>query len=118
MIGATILINQIMSISDHLSKKFFKALENGNLEECKSVYQMSVDMRKPIDLHQNNDYLFLVACYNNRLNVAKWLYEECVNAGYPVDIYAQNNYAFHTAYESKYDELYRWLYALYEEHSR
>ena len=118
MIGATILINQIMSISDHLSKKFFKALENGNLEECKSVYQMSVDMRKPFDLHQDDEYFFRLACYHDKLNVAQWLYEQCTDEGSTINIYAQNNYAFHTAYESKYDELYRWLYALYEEHSR
>jgi hypothetical protein len=102
-----------MSISNHLSKKFYKALESGNLEECKGVYQMSLDMKKPFDLHQDNEYLFLMACYNNKLNVAKWLYEQCMNEGLLIDIYAQNSYAFNVAHDSQFNELYGWLYRLH-----
>ena len=105
-----------MSITNHLSKKFYKALETGNLDECKSVYQMSIEMADfpPLDLHEDNEYPFKVACYNNRLNVAKWLHAKCIDEGYPIDIYSQSNYVFHTAYDSKFTELYAWLYALHQ----
>ena len=75
--------------------------KSGNLLMAKWLYSLG------IDIHWNDDQIFVSTCLRGRLDVAKWIY----SLG-DVDIHAHEDDAFIYSCNYGYLEVARWLYSI------
>ena len=112
--------------------------KNGELDNATKLYQLSIDIKKPIkfyvdferifkescinghyevakwlyqnDYFMNIEYIFKWCCENNHLVVAKWLYNIGIETGKPIDIHANNEYLFRSCCVTSNLDVVKWLY--------
>jgi len=74
---------------------FRRCCEKGHLEMAKWLWQISLDIKSPIDIHVNSDYIFRITCSTfENLDVVKWLWQISLDMNSPIDINAQKECAF------------------------
>ena len=75
---------------------------NGNLQVCQWLYSLG-----NVDIHELDDYAFLLACENGHLQLCQWLY----SLG-NIDIHRDRDQAFRWACQNGNLQVCQWLYSL------
>ena len=68
-----------------MSIDFIEACKDGNLEEVERIWNLG-----EIDLHEENDYIFILTCQYGNLPIAEWLWNKSVEIDSLIDIHAEH----------------------------
>ena len=85
-----------------LKNGWIKCIDNGHLETIKWLYQSSINSGKPIDIYDNNEFIFRWSSENGPLETSKWLYQLSMENGklFDIDTY-KNAFQLSTEKDSK-----------------
>jgi hypothetical protein len=91
---------------------FINCCFHGYSEIAKWLYDLSLQIKSPIDIHQAEDIAFRECCGRGHLELAQWLYNLSIQNNTSINIHAKNEDAFITAcYENRL-EVAQWLFKL------
>ena len=66
----------------------------GYINIAQWLYDLSLKINQPIDIHANDEQIFYYSCINGHINIAQWLYELGIKNNQPIDIHANMNIIF------------------------
>jgi hypothetical protein len=81
----------------------------GDIEFANFLWDISITLNKPIDIHRDNEQLFQTCCYKNILEVARWLFDLSIYIKSPINIRASNDDTFKKCCEYSQYEPVLWL---------
>jgi ankyrin repeat protein len=89
-----------------------EAIKKGKLTNAVEVWNKSKKLKTPIDIHYNNDELFMLACTYGHIKIAKWLYEISKEIESFIDINIDNDKAFRLCCKYGHIKIALWLYEI------
>ena len=87
-----------------LGKCFTWSCKYGQLDVVKWLWEVS---ERNIDIHANNEAVFILSCEYGQLDVVKWLWEVSERN---IDIYADDEAVFRICYEYGHLDIAKWLW--------
>lgn len=90
----------------NINRGFWFCCMNGSFNEAKIIYSTN-----NIDIHYNNDEIFMWSCCSGILEIAKWIYS--LDSPNNFIINRNNNYAFTHCCDNNFIDVVKWLYSLY-----
>lgn len=104
----------IFTFDTFIKIMFKKTCIEGHLETAKWLINI---YNKKIDIHEDDNDLFLLMCFYGHLEIAKWLIDLGENYGHgKIDIHAYYDMAFNICCENNKLDVAKWLIDLGENH--
>lgn len=66
-------------------------------------------IKRPINIHKDDDYIFRYSCEAGQLEIVKWLIHYSVSINSPINIHSRWDHAFRSGCERGHLELVQWL---------
>jgi hypothetical protein len=93
---------------------FKLACYDNHIETAKWLYELCNKIDSPINIHIDDDYVFLWVCYSNYIEMTKWLWKLGIkyqsSSVIPFDIHVDDEFLFIAACSRGHAEMARWLY--------
>ena len=91
---------------------WYDCIKKGSLLTCMKIYQLSIDIKQPINIHENNEYAFARSCTIGHLEMVGWFYDLGLQLNSPINIHADVEFAFRGSCRFGHFEVAKWLYDL------
>ena len=97
-------------LHDNNEELFRLCYKNNHISSALLLYDISMQLRDPIDIHVLNEHPFKYACMNSNIDFAKWLVKTAHKNNNCIDINIDNDYPFRHCCQSNNLQFAKWLY--------
>jgi hypothetical protein len=84
----------------------------GHLNVARWLWDKSIELGRPLNIHGRNDYPFEISCINGDLDIAQWLYDLGIEINQPFNIHNLYDQNMRSCLDNKQIKSVRWLYKL------